>query len=507
MPRPHHRGRTDANRNDAMTQLPLRSQFKFATVVLLTTVAVLMIALYFHVRASLLDEREERLHEQVEIAAGILDYYHAEEAAGRLDRASAQKQAATALSAMHHEDAYFFGYDRDGIYVVQGANKDLIGKPIKGLRDASGLDLYAALERAAAGSAKGIDNAGFVEYVWKRPGVEAPEPKLSYVKRFAPWGWVLGSGQYVADLDAQVASERWLMIGGFLVVALLMSGMMHRLSSGILRRIHTVLGFAQRVARRDLDAHLPAGVGDEIGQMTEALNAAVATLRSAFAEIEAAAQRDRQQMQRLQAAENTAARAERLALAVREVDESLQTVAGSTSELETAVHEISRNLHEAVSVVGTATRAVDAAAATVAQLTDSSARIGQVSRVINDIAEQTNLLALNATIEAARAGEAGKGFAVVASEVKDLARDTARATDDIGQRIGSIQADTNQVVDAIEQIRQTISEVNRIATMIASAVEEQSVTTREISRSVGRAAEGSAGITDEVKLMISTARG
>ncbi|HNM45341.1 methyl-accepting chemotaxis protein, partial [Plasticicumulans sp.] len=199
--------------------------------------------------------------------------------------------------------------------------------------------------------------------------------------------------------------------------------------------------------------------------------------------------------------------AERLALAVREVDESLQTVAGSTSELETAVHEISRNLHEAVSVVGTATRAVDAAAATVAQLTDSSARIGQVSRVINDIAEQTNLLALNATIEAARAGEAGKGFAVVASEVKDLARDTARATDDIGQRIGSIQADTGQVVDAIEQIRQTIAEVNRIATMIASAVEEQSVTTREISRSVGRAAEGSAGITDEVKLMISTARG
>lgn len=143
-----------------MTQLPLRSQFKFATVVLLTTVAVLMIALYFHVRASLLDEREERLHEQVEIAAGILDYYHAEEAAGRLDRASAQKQAATALSAMHHEDAYFFGYDRDGIYVVQGANKDLIGKPIKGLRDASGLDLYAALRPRASTTPASSNTSG-----------------------------------------------------------------------------------------------------------------------------------------------------------------------------------------------------------------------------------------------------------------------------------------------------------------------------------------------------------
>ncbi|MFO1357294.1 methyl-accepting chemotaxis protein [Plasticicumulans sp.] len=490
-----------------MTQLPLRSQFKFATVVLLATVAVLMVVLYFHARAGLYDQFEELLHERVELTAGILQHYHEEEQAGRMDRASAQALAVTAINAFMHEDAYFFAYDRDGLYVVQGASRELIGKPIKGTRDASGLDLYGAIEKAVSGSAKGIDNAGFLEYVWKRPGTDKPEPKLSYVKRFAPWGWVLGSGQYVADLEDDVAQERWLMIGGFVVVALLMFGLMRWLSGGILQRIHTVLGFAQRVARRDLDAHMQITVHDEVGQMAEALNAAVATLRSAFAEIEAAAERDRQQMLRLQAAENTAARAERLALAVREVDESLQTVAGSTSELETAVHEISRNLHEAVSVVGTATRAVDAAAATVAQLTDSSARIGQVSRVINDIAEQTNLLALNATIEAARAGEAGKGFAVVASEVKDLARDTARATDDIGQRIGSIQADTGQVVDAIEQIRQTIAEVNRIATMIASAVEEQSVTTREISRSVGRAAEGSAGITDEVKLMISTARG
>ena len=490
-----------------MTQLPLRSQFKFATVVLLATLALLMTTMYLHTRAGLYDQFEELLHERVELTAGILEHYHAEEQAGRMDRAAAQAQAATAINSLMHEDAYFFAYDRDGIYVIQGANPAQIGKTFKGQIDPLGRDMYVEFQKAVAGSVKGIEHAGFVEYDWKRPGRETPEHKVSYAKLFAPWGWVIGNGHYTADVDAQLANERWLMIGGFIVVALLMFGMMNWLSRGILQRIGTVLGFAQCVARRDLDAHMQITVHDEVGQMAEALNAAVATLRSAFAEIEAAAERDRQQMLRLQAAENTAARAERLALAVREVDESLQTVAGSTSELETAVHEISRNLHEAVSVVGTATRAVDAAAATVAQLTDSSARIGQVSRVINDIAEQTNLLALNATIEAARAGEAGKGFAVVASEVKDLARDTARATDDIGQRIGSIQADTNQVVDAIEQIRQTISEVNRIATMIASAVEEQSVTTREISRSVGRAAEGSAGITDEVKLMISTARG
>jgi methyl-accepting chemotaxis protein len=143
----------------------------------------------------------------------------------------------------------------------------------------------------------------------------------------------------------------------------------------------------------------------------------------------------------------------------------------------------------------------------VSKLGDSSVEIGQVIKVINSIAEQTNLLALNATIEAARAGEAGKGFAVVANEVKELAKQTGKATEDISQRIQSIQGSTQDAVEAIGQITQVINQINDISNTIASAVEEQSATTNEISRNVAEAAKGAADISQNVTGVAETARG
>ncbi|MDP3892392.1 methyl-accepting chemotaxis protein, partial [Nocardioides sp.] len=134
-----------------------------------------------------------------------------------------------------------------------------------------------------------------------------------------------------------------------------------------------------------------------------------------------------------------------------------------------------------------------------------SAEIGQVIKVITSIAQQTNLLALNATIEAARAGDAGKGFAVVANEVKELAKETARATEDIGQKIEAIQSDTQGAVSAIAEISEVIGRINDIQTTIASAVEEQTATTNEIARSVTEAAAGANGIAEDVTRVASAA--
>jgi methyl-accepting chemotaxis protein len=144
--------------------------------------------------------------------------------------------------------------------------------------------------------------------------------------------------------------------------------------------------------------------------------------------------------------------------------------------------------------------------ATVSKLGGSSAEIGQVIKAINSIAEQTNLLALNATIEAARAGEAGKGFAVVANEVKELAKQTGRATEDISEKIQSIQESTEEAMAAIEQIGGVINHINDISNTIASAVEEQSVTTNEISRSVAEAASGASEISQNVAGVSAAAR-
>jgi methyl-accepting chemotaxis protein len=163
-----------------------------------------------------------------------------------------------------------------------------------------------------------------------------------------------------------------------------------------------------------------------------------------------------------------------------------------------SIKEIAKNASEAARVAAQAVRVTQDTNSTITKLGESSAEIGNVIKVITSIAEQTNLLALNATIEAARAGEAGKGFAVVANEVKELAKQTAKATEEIGQKIGAIQSDTKEAVGAIEQISTIITQINDIQSTIASAVEEQSVTMNEVGRNVTEAARGSSEIAQNI---------
>jgi methyl-accepting chemotaxis protein len=172
-----------------------------------------------------------------------------------------------------------------------------------------------------------------------------------------------------------------------------------------------------------------------------------------------------------------------------------------------AIQEIARNAADAAGVASGAVREAAAANETVDKLAESSNEIGSVLKLITAIAEQTNLLALNATIEAARAGEAGKGFAVVANEVKELAKETAKATEDISQKIEAIQGDTRGAVEAIEEISSIIGQINDIQTSIASAVEEQTATTNEIARNVSEAARGSGEIAENITGVASAAQG
>jgi len=197
-------------------------------------------------------------------------------------------------------------------------------------------------------------------------------------------------------------------------------------------------------------------------------------------------------------ATETAEQANVVSAATEQVNRNIQTVATSTEEMSASIREIAKNASEAARVATGAVRVADTTNTVVGKLGESSADIGKVIKVITGIAQQTNLLALNATIEAARAGEAGKGFAVVANEVKELAKETAKATEDISQKIETIQVDTRQAVGAIGQIGQIISQINDLQNAIASAVEEQTATTNEISRNVADAARGSAEIAQNV---------
>ncbi|MET0283820.1 MAG: methyl-accepting chemotaxis protein [Polyangiales bacterium] len=204
--------------------------------------------------------------------------------------------------------------------------------------------------------------------------------------------------------------------------------------------------------------------------------------------------------------EQTNSQASLVAQASEQVTDNVTSVAASAEEMSSTVREIAKNAHDAARVATAAVRAAEETNLTVAQLGESSMEIGKVIKVITSIAQQTNLLALNATIEAARAGEAGKGFAVVANEVKELAKQTAKATEDISQKIETIQNDTRGAVGAIQQIGKIIGQINDFQNTIASAVEEQAATTNEIARNASEAARGSLQIQGNIGAVSVAAR-
>ncbi|RKI38823.1 PAS domain-containing protein [Corallococcus sp. AB004] len=243
---------------------------------------------------------------------------------------------------------------------------------------------------------------------------------------------------------------------------------------------------------KDLDTTL-RGIFQEVTQHSQTLAASSQELSSVS-----------QQM--VSNAQETAAQATQVSAGAEQVSRNVQSVASGMEEVNANIREVARNASAAAKVASSAVKLADSTSSVVGKLGTSSQEIGKVIKVITSIAQQTNLLALNATIEAARAGEAGRGFAVVANEVKELARETARATEDIGQKIGSIQGDTEEVVNAILEIGATIGRINELQTSIASSVEEQTATAGEILRNVGEAAKGSQQISENMAAVAEAAR-
>ena len=256
------------------------------------------------------------------------------------------------------------------------------------------------------------------------------------------------------------------------------------------------------LADGDLTAPPEQWDGDEVGEMGRALETAQASLRATVQSLSGSADELGAASEEMSAAsgsiagsaEETAAQSGVVSAAAEQVSRNVQTLSTGAEEMGLSIREIAQNAFEAAQVGADAVAAASATTDTVVRLGDSSRQIGDVVKTITGIAEQTNLLALNATIEAARAGESGKGFAVVANEVKELARETARATEDIGRRVEAIQADTAGAVAAIAGISEVIARMNDYSTTIASAVEEQTATTTEMSRNVAQAAAGSGEI-------------
>jgi methyl-accepting chemotaxis protein len=256
----------------------------------------------------------------------------------------------------------------------------------------------------------------------------------------------------------------------------------------------------------DLTARVDETRADEIGRLGAAFNRFAAKVaetvsgigRASGSLVELSAGMSGVSGRLTGSVEQTSAQAQQVSAVAEQVSRNVQTVAAGAEEMGVSIREIASHATQAARIAGEAVSVAQSTKQTVAKLGDSSRAIGEVVRVITGIAEQTNLLALNATIEAARAGEAGKGFAVVATEVKDLAQETAKATEDITRRIGAIQGDTDSAVAAIARIDEVVTRISDYQTTIASAVEEQTATTSEMSRGVTEAAQGTGSIAHAV---------
>jgi methyl-accepting chemotaxis protein len=321
------------------------------------------------------------------------------------------------------------------------------------------------------------------------------------------------SDAHLAEADGTSAqADRVSVQSTRIIVGALAAGLLAALALGvvitrtIVRNLRRVQHALERLADGDLTVEAGVDSRDEVGQMASSLSAAQTSLRAVMSEVVESSQTVAAAAEELSASssqvaagsEETSAQAGVVASAAEQVSRNVQAVAAGAEQMSASIREIAQNSTEAAKVAAQATQMAATTNETVAKLGTSSSEIGQVIKAINSIAEQTNLLALNATIEAARAGEAGKGFAVVAGEVKELAQETARATEDIARRVAAIQVDTGGAVAGIAEISSIVASINDYQLTIASAVEEQTATTNEMSRSVTEAATGSGDIAANI---------
>lgn len=484
----------------------------------LVLVLASMFALVPFISGLIMKEKKATVSYLVQEATSLLASYQKQVEAGTLTKEEAQKQAAERIAAIRYDGAnYLWINDLGPKMVMHPIKPELNGKDLSENKDPNGKALFVEMAKVCRESGK-----GFVDYAWSRPGNTEPVPKISYVELYQPWGWVVGTGIYVDDVTSHV---RQIQIGigialvGILMLSILLAWLVSRTVTGPIKAVvDTIRDIAQ--GEGDLTRRLPIHGRNEIGELSEWFNTFIGKLHGIINQVAGSS---------LQLASSSL----QLQQTTKQMTESIAQLSSQSTSLATAGEEMSatsgdiaNNCHQAATNAGGATQKanqgaavvgqsiavmnsiaerVQNAAATVDALGVRSEQIGAIIGTIEDIADQTNLLALNAAIEAARAGEQGRGFAVVADEVRALAERTTRATKEIGEMIKAIQKETKDAVTSMEQsvaqveqgtshasesgrslqeILDIINDVTEQISQIATAAEEQTATTREISSNV-----------------------
>ncbi|MGK4472820.1 methyl-accepting chemotaxis protein [Aeromonas molluscorum] len=441
---------------------------------LLVTLGILLILasllasslhLYFD---GLMAEKSRQTRDQVETAYSLVASFEAQARSGKLDEAQAKAQALAALKGLRYGDNdYFWVNDSHPTMVMHPMKPELDGKDLSAVEDKQGLKLFVAF----ADVVKQHPDGGEQGYYWPKPGVDAPVRKISYVKRFAPWDWIIGTGVYVDDVEAQYQGVLKTQLAIGLVLALLLITLVSLIVRSIVTPLAQSVTALGNIARGegDLRFRLPAEGRDELAQLSSNFNDFANQMALLVGRTQQIASQNRQ------AAGQLGQVVERTSQIVTSQEQDTLRVASAMEQMTVSSREVGDHAAQAAAAADEAKRlagdgclVVEQTIATIARLADEmqvtvdavthleqeTLKIGSVLDVIRGIAEQTNLLALNAAIEAARAGEQGRGFAVVADEVRTLANRTHSSTDEIRQMILRLQEGVSTVTGGIDQLQQ-----------------------------------------------------